>query len=391
MKKKRLLYLLPRIPFPPVGGDRIRSFWLIKLLSSHFDIHLVSISEPNSIDKEFYKWADSLKIICNIFPKKKSDYYYSTIKGLLFNKLPLQVNYFYFDDVREYIDKHYKNFDMLFASLIRTAEYVIDKDLPKILDMTDSIAQNYLRSKDRTTSLKWKLIYSIEANRLLNYEKRCIDKFDKTLFVNEEERRFFNNEDKTALIPNGVNPKLFEYNNIDKNYKDYVVFFGKMDYQPNIDAVMWFCKNVLPLLDREIKFIVLGANPVESVKRLEEKHKNVIVTGFLEDPYILIKSALCVVSPMQTGAGIQNKILESMALGTINIVSSLAAKPIGGKNYEHFIVSDSPEEIAKIINHIKKNPSEYYHIKQKSREFIRQNYTWEIIEQNLIKVIKQII
>ncbi len=173
--------------------------------------------------------------------------------------------------------------------------------------------------------------------------------------------------------------------------KTTYVSFGKMNYQPNIDAVMWFVENVLPLINKNLKFCIIGAYPPKEIKGLEKKYKNIVVTGFLDDPYEILKSSLCVVAPMQTGGGIQNKILECMALGTINIVSSLAAKPIGGVHGEHFLVIDKPEEIAQTINDIYANPHKYEHIKINSREFIKNNFTWTIYENKLMKIIQEVL
>jgi len=104
-----------------------------------------------------------------------------------------------------------------------------------------------------------------------------------------------------------------------------------------------------------------------------------------------LKSALCVVAPMQTGAGIQNKILECMALGTINIVSSLAAKPIGSEHNKHFLVCDDPKEIANYINKIYKNPKNFENLKKNAREYIMNNFTWSIYEKKLIEIIENIL
>lgn len=94
---------------------------------------------------------------------------------------------------------------------------------------------------------------------------------------------------------------------------------------------------------------------------------------------------------MQTGAGIQNKILESMALGTINIVSSLSVQFIGGEHMKHYIVCDNSSVIAKTILDIKINPSKYEHIKVYAKEFINKNFNWDIIEQKLVNVIYEVL
>jgi glycosyltransferase involved in cell wall biosynthesis len=390
MAKDKLLFLTSRLPYPPIGGDRLKNYWLLKILSKHFKVHLVSITDQN-VPKEFYDWANDLGLSYKIFQKNKKQFYLNTLKGLTTNRLPLQVNYYYFSDVQKYIDEIYHDYDLLFATLIRTAKYVSDKQKPKILEITDSIGLNYLRSASKTFSSKWKTIYLIERNRLLKFEKYCIEKFDKTLFVNKEERDYFNLPQKTEWLPNGVDEKLLTYENSDLKYKNYVAFFGKMDYQPNIDAVLWFVKNVLPYLNKNLKFIIVGAYPKRVVQGLPKKFKNIEVTGYVEDPYLILKSSLCVVAPMQTGGGIQNKILECMALGTINIVSSLAAKPIGAEHDKHFLVCDNPKDMANLINKIYEKPKDFEYLKQNARDFIKNNFTWQIYEKKLLDVIDNVL
>ena len=386
----KFLLLSSRLPYPPIGGDRLKNYWLLIILSKHFKVHLVSITDQEPA-KEFYDWANDLALSYKIFQKNKKQFYLNTLKGLITNGLPLQVNYYYFKDMQGYIDSIYENYDLLFPTLIRTAKYVLDKQKPKILEMTDSIGLNYLRSANQTSSLKWKIIYSIESKRLLQFEKHCIEQFDKTLFVNKEERDYFNLTHKTEWLPNGVNENLLTYEKIDIKYENYIAFFGKMDYQPNIDAVLWFVKNVLPYLNKTLKFIVIGAYPAKVIQDLSKNFQNVEITGFIEDPYLILKSSLCVVAPMQTGAGIQTKILECMALGTINIVSSLAAKPIGAEHNKHFLVCDDPKEIANYINKIYKNPKNFENLKKNAREYIMNNFTWSIYEKKLIEIIENIL
>ena len=389
MLNKKILFLTSRLPYPPIGGDRLKNFWLLKILSKKHKVHLVSIVD-NELPVEFSKWAEGLGITYKIFKKKKFEFYKNAL-NFIFNKLPIQVNYYYFKDIQEYIDSIYNDFDIIFATLIRTAQYVMFYDKPKILDMADSVALNYIKSNKSTKSIKWKIIYSLESNRLLKYEKLCIKRFDKTLFFNEEEKEFFKELQKTFCIPHGVNEELLKYEKKNAKYKNYVIFFGKMDYQPNIDAVLWFLENVLSQIDKNLIFCVVGAYPPYFLKNLEKRYKNVIVTGFIGDPYEIIKSSVCVVAPMQTGGGIQNKILESMALGTVNIVSTLAAKPIGAKKNVHLIIEDNPVQIAKIINDIYINQEKYEQMKIESKNYISTNFTWSIYEKKIIEVLEDVI
>lgn len=386
---RRILFLSSRLPYPPIGGDRLKNYWLLNILSKHFKVHLVSIAEED-IPLEFYDWTESIGITYKIFRKPKWKFYLNVFK-CLFNNQPLQVNYYYFGDIKRYINSIYKDYDLILATLIRTAKYVMDIRKSKILDMADSIGLNYLKSYKKSSSIFWRFIYRFEANRLLNFEDLCINIFNKTLFFNKEEQLHFNKPDKTEWIPHGVNEELLKYDRFDEKYKNCIVFFGKMNYQPNIDAVMWFVRNVLPKINKDLKFAIVGAYPPKKILNLAKRYNNIKVTGYVKDPYLILKSSLCVVAPMQTGGGIQNKILESMALGTINIISSLAAKPIGAEHRKHYFVCDNPQKIAELIDNIYKNPQDFEHIKINAREFIRNNFTWKIYEDRLLKVINEIL
>ena len=389
----KILFITSRLPYPPIGGDRLKNYWLLKILSKYFKVHLVSITEKN-IPQEFYDWANELEITYKLFPKSKKEHFVATLRSL-WDKEPLQVNYYYFKDVQDYINEIYKNYDILFATLIRTAKYVINKEKPKILDMADLISLNYEYAKQKSKSFFWKIIYNIEISRLRKYEVMYAKKFSKILLFNRAEvdvlKQYTGLQNSIVYIPHGVNEALLSYNKTNPQYKNFVSFFGKMDYQPNIDAVLWFVENVLPKLNKEIIFCVIGANPVKKIKELEKKFNNVVVTGFVEDPYEILKSSLCIVAPMQTGAGIQNKVLESMALGTRIILSSLAAKPIGAKNGRDYLVIDDPAEMAKVINDIYNNPQLYNHLIENSRKFIKANFTWSIYEEKILKVIEEVL
>ncbi|HOP51177.1 MAG TPA: glycosyltransferase [Ignavibacteriales bacterium] len=384
---KKIIFITSRLPFPPIGGDRIKAYNLLRILSKYYNVHLVSLCDKE-IPLEFLKFANEINLTYKLIKKRKISYYLNTIKSFFKNNLPLQVNYYYFKDVKKYIDNISNEYDLLYSNLIRTALYFQDIDKPKILDMADSIGLNYIKSFHKTQSIIWKLIYKYEGRRLLEFEKYCVKNFNKSLFFNQDEKNYFNMPAKTEWVPHGVNENLFIYNKIDNKYKNYVVFFGKMDYQPNIDSVLWFVNNVLHRLRKEIKFIVVGAYPTKVIKDLPKKYKNVEITGFIEDPYLILKSSLCIVAPMQTGGGIQNKILECMALGTINIVSSLAAKPIGALHNQHFIINNTPEEFINTIHTLFENPGIYNYLKINSQQYIKDNFTWDKYEKKIISVIE---
>jgi glycosyltransferase involved in cell wall biosynthesis len=161
-----------------------------------------------------------------------------------------------------------------------------------------------------------------------------------------------------------------------------------MDYPPNINAAVWFCENVLGRLHPAITFVIVGAKPTRRVRNLALRYENVQVTGFVEDPYTILKSALCVVAPMQTGGGIQNKILEAMALGAVVVTTSKAAVPIIGSSAPNtLIVRDGAAATADVINDIARDRRPYAETAARAREYIRSNFTWSIYEDKIKAVL----
>jgi glycosyltransferase involved in cell wall biosynthesis len=304
--------------------------------------------------------------------------------------LPIQVGFFYFNCAQRVVDDLLPSQDLAIGSLVRTMKYLQNapSDCKIIFDMIDSIGLNYKYSAKKTHSILWRMIYHVESKRLLNYESYWVKRSYATMLFNKHECDFLKAYGNVCLLPYGVNDKAFCYNTFDGQYSKSVAFIGKMDYQPNIDAVLWYIKNIHRYIGNRIPFLIVGAYPTNEIMSIAHENPNVTVTGFVEDPFIIIHSAMVVVAPMQTGAGIQTKVLEAMALGAINIISSLAAAPITkGIDGEHFLVADTPNEFQDIILSVYRQPDKYKKIKQSARYFIAENYTWTKYEKEYIKAI----
>lgn len=388
--KKKCLIIIPGIPYPPVDGHKLKIYNLILILSKYFDLHIITISRENLSDKQVN--------FINQNSYKSKHFKLNTFKSLfrlfgsIFSKIPFQVKYFSLASVKKYISDNSKNDEFAVLNLIRTCGYIdILKDKSIIIDMVDALSKSYLKSNKTTSSLIFNLIYGIEAKRLVEYEKKCLSKADLTLCVNQKDALNLSDYGEVKWLPNGVNEKLFNYTEKSSEYNNCIVFFGAMFYQPNIDAMVWFEKNVMDYMNPNIKVIVIGPRPSSSVLNLAKKRKNIVVTGFLDDPYLIINSCFAVIAPMQNGGGIQNKILETMGMGKVNILTSYAADPIvGAETNTHFIVENDPLIMAKKINEVYLNPSSFIKMGEDAAVLIRNKYTWDSYEKKIISHIKEI-
>lgn len=382
---KTLLLISSRFPYPPIGGDKLKSHFLIQILKKHYKIHFVCISNTK-ITSEMIKYCEENFSSYKFFYKTRFDHLYAMGKKF-FSYLPLQVSYYTFQDIKSYIKTHSINCDFIINTLVRTSEYALELKIPKFLDMVDSIAINYQHSQKKTKSIFWKLVYTLETPRLLRYEKKCVTNYNLSFFVNQNEATTYKKYGNVAWIPNGVDQKLFTYNHTDPTYSNCIVFCGKMDYQPNIDAILWFYNNVFHMLDSKIQLLVVGSNPSKKIQNLQSDR--IVISGYVEDPYLLVNSAFLSIAPMQTGGGIQNKILEAMALGKIVITSELGASPIIGHKPSNLLVYKNAYHMARMINKIHDNPTRYRRIGKKAKRFISQNFTWEQYESKLITLLEQ--
>lgn len=387
--RKKMIYLCPRSPIPPVGGLMNKTLNQIRILQKHFDLSVVMLVDSNNEKATYEALRGEVSALYLINEPK----WLCALRALksLWNRRPLQINYFYSQKFQDQVRQLLPKMDLVFCNLARTTEYVLNESstVPRYLDMSDSIGLHYLSAKEKTTSLFWRLIYAFEGQKMLDYEKSLIEKFDRVFLYNHREMSLLGGSARLCLLPHGVNQSI-----LDRRYEGLrinpqrISFVGKMDYRPNIEAALWFEKNVFRLLPENFEFWIVGTKPAPEILALQARSRRVKVTGFVDDPFRILKESLCVVAPMVSGGGIQNKILEAMAVGTVNLVSPLAALPlVGVENGKHLWVCDGPSEWRDRILSLKVDSIEYRNMTAIAREYIEANYTWQAYEAKLIDAI----
>lgn len=384
--KERLLIIFFRPPFPLFGGDKIRMFQIMKVLSKIYNIDVLFLNEEktqqNTIS-EIKKWAT------NIFPFdiKKSSFYLNTFKGFFLNRKPLQVNYYTHKIVQDWIDENISNYNLVFCSTIRTTEYVLDKPVFKIVDFIDSISMNYDKAiKNRKIGL-WKIMYLIDKKRLRKYERIVLHSFNKNIIISDVDRRHILMKDEKfdiKVIPNSIE---LNKNNYTIEEQNVISFIGKMDYEPNRVAVVYFSKKVFPYILQkhpDINFNIIGINPTREVKKLS-LHKGINVLGYVEDMNQSIIGSKLIVAPMITGAGLQNKILQSMALEKCVVTTSIGAEGLPGVTNKQIVIADNSIKTAERISVLLNNRSMRERIGINARKYVKENFSEDKIETELLK------
>lgn len=403
----RILFLSLRCPYPPHRGDRIRSYHFIKQLSKRHDITSVFFAESDS-DIEA---VDHLQPFCERVEWVRFRRSFASINTALhcLSPNPLQVHYWYSPQMQRKINQLLDevDYDLIHAQLFRMGQYVKKtRGITKVLDLCDSLALNLARRAELDCTPK-RFLVKLEEKRVRRYEVEIMKSFDSGTVVANFDRDYLLNQDKNlklSVVPMGVDLKYFNpiQNNIsngvetdsmtltvqDDGEMDSVknlLFTGTMNYFPNSDAVIYFCNEIFPLIQKrypEVTFYIVGNHPTEQVRRLSER-KGVIVTGFVPDVRPYFQKASVFVAPLRAGSGIQTKNLEAMAMETPVVTTSIGAMGLDAEEGKELLIADTPESFAERVINLIENPEVKYKLAKAGRKRIEASYDWRVLVERL--------
>ena len=320
---------------------------------------------------------DMVKNYCNsikIYRPTLFDILTGLLSSLMHN-LPFQLALFQSFRAKKSIEADLSNSSIVLCSVIRGVQYLNSYSGRLVCDLADSLGQVYLRDSIKFRGLK-KLIYREEGLRMLKYEKSVVSRANQTLFFNPNEASYYDGS-AVSVVPHGVDSRLLALDFSNSNYADGVVIFGKMNFEPNVNAVEWFIENVLLSLPNHIKLYVVGADPSARITKLANQNSRVIVTGFVDDPYPSLRGAIANICPIQMGGGIQNKVIEGLAIGALGLVSPLAADPMPEIENSGLIVCDEPNQWVQAIMEADANRKIYESNRAIGRVYAQKHFSWE--------------
>lgn len=319
-----LLFLAHRIPYPPNKGDKIRAWHLLEHLSRRHHLHLGAFVD----DPDDWRHADKLRGICASVHLVGLDPRWGKLRALagLLTGDPLTLPFYRDAGMQRWVDERLaQGADKVLAYSSAMARFVIDHPgVRRVMDFVDIDSDKWRQyAPTKPWPLSW--LYRREGERLLAWERRVAAEFDASLFVSGAEAADFRrlapeSTEKVGYYHNGVDADYFSP---ERGYPDpypagtrALVFTGAMDYWPNVDAVSWFAREVFPVLRAErpdILFAIVGSKPAAEVQALAGL-PGVLVTGRVEDVRPWLAHAAVVVAPLRIARGIQNKVLEGMAM-----------------------------------------------------------------------------
>ena len=387
----KIFVLLPRIPYPLEKGDKLRAFNQIKQLAKHHEIVLCALNDdPKVSEQDAFRALQPYCQSINFIKISKPQILLGLTKAF-FKGLPMQCGYFYTRKAAKKIDaliaKHKP--EMLFGQLLRVAEYIRHKNLPKAIDYQDIFSYGMKRRAD-IASFITRPIYNMEYRRLLRYEASTFEDFDVKTIISEPDRALFPHEkrDEILIVPNGVDHDYFKPQEHEKLYD--LVFTGNMSYPPNVNAVEYLAEEIMPMVWKtlpEVKLYIAGATPDPRVKKAASD--KIIVSGWLDDIRYAYAQSRVFIAPMRIGTGLQNKLLEAMSMSLPAITSPLANASLGAKPDKEILVGSNAQEMAQHIITLLTDKEKAERIAQAGFDFTNRVYDWGRATERLEEAMRQ--
>ncbi len=383
---KKVLFLTYRFPYPLSGGDRLKSYHLLRHLSEISQVDLISLDEWGTATHENLRHIKQFASTVTVVPFNKT----SAAKRAalsLFTKTPVEFAWYNSPQMQEVVDIALQNkrYDLVVCFFMRTASYMTHKSYaPKILIAEDSRLLADERASEKFSFSAEYFVRKNDAAKLRAYEPVMMRNFDLTTFVAEPDQQRALAEDpslKTAILSNGVDTNTYSFYEGQK--EDAILFAGHLGIYHNKLMAQRILKNIYPKIRErspQTKLYIVGQDPDESLAKLIRETQGAELHQNVPDMKPYYEKSSLFIHPQEIGAGIQNKLLESMAMGTPVITTAIGASGIAGViNRKHVLVSETDEEFVEAAISLLADTEECRHIAQNARKLIEDHYTWDAI------------
>jgi sugar transferase (PEP-CTERM/EpsH1 system associated) len=373
----KVLALVTRLPVPPWRGDQIRAYHHLRVLARRHDVTLCALplvdADPVHVDA-----VRALGMRVEVVPLGIAAAAPALARAL-FDPAPLQTLLYRrrraAARVRALLAR--ERFDVVHAQLVRTGAYWPDGDRPPVvLDLIDALSENFARraAHDRGPLA---LVSALEGPRLRRYERALVARAAATLVVAEPDRRALGG-DRVRVVPNGVDVDAFGFV-AGGRVPGRIVFAGNLGYFPNVDAARWLVDEILPVVRRTVpdaSVHLAGARPSRAVRALA-KRPGVSLAADVPAMAPEIASGSVAVIAMRSGSGMQNKVLEAMAVGTPVVTTPQVAAAFAVRDGEHLVLGDTGAALAAHAVALLRDGARAARIAVAARGLVERVYGWE--------------
>lgn len=380
-----LLYLAHRLPYPPDKGDKVRTHHVLRHLHEKHRVILGAFVD----DSDDLRHADQVLRWCELARLVRLVPAWARLRALagLAGGLSLTQGYFHDRAMARWVEdlRATGGIDAVVVSSSSMAQYAADFEVPILMDFIDVDSAKWGAYADMSWApLAW--LYRTEARRVLQLERRAGARAERSFFVSQRELELFRRcapveADRAEVMRNGVDASHYAPRpGIANPYEPGevpVVFTGTMDYLPNVDAVTWFAREALPLLRRRVPAVrlsIVGRHPVAAVRALAGEA--VRVTGAVDDVRPWLQHAAAVVVPMRLARGVQNKLLEAMAMGRPVVAARDCAEVIDAEPGRHLDVAADAAGFASAVLSQLLDPDRARRLGEAARRHVVERLDW---------------
>jgi sugar transferase (PEP-CTERM/EpsH1 system associated) len=390
----KILFVTARFPFPPFKGDQSIPFHRLKYMGDKHDITLLTFYE----NKKELTFLEKITPYCKQVITVKKSFFRSLLNMLafgLFSLHPFQVLYYQSRKFKQQLTKLMaeNSFDILHVYMLRIAEYgknIQHPGTPKILELIDSMQMNFQRRLEKE---KWpkKWFFKLELKRLATYEPQMVKNYHRSIVVSEKDKDFINH-DRVKAIPLGIDTREFSPGKNKLPKSKVIAFTGNMGYFPNKNAILWFLKNCWEVIKKQVpgtQLVIAGKNPGPGIKKY--KNDNAVqVLGYVDSVAAVLQNARLAIAPLQSGSGMQFKILEAMACALPVVTTSIGLGTIPAVNSESILLADDPEDFIQCCIRLLTDDSLVESIGKKAMQIVQQTFTWERNIDKLYQLYEQV-
>lgn len=387
----RVLMLAHRVPYPPFTGDRLRAYHIARHLARR---HQLTLACPVTEDEH-----STSRQLRRLLP----DVEYAPLTALgrsvaalsaLAGPRPLSVGYFASRALARRVDARLaqERFDVVYVSSSPMAQYVSARELPVVLDFVDVDSDKWAQYAAATPPpRRW--LYRLEARRLRRYEAQVGRQAAVAVFVTPAEEALFRTsapDARTVVIPNGVDTEYFQPGARAAASPPTIVFTGALDYRPNVDGVLHFSDAVLPRVRAEVpdvRCLVVGRRPSRAIRRLRRQAIDVI--GDVPDVRPYMRQAHVAIAPLRLARGLQNKVLEAMAMGLPVVASPGPAQGVSAMVGRDWFVETTPAAFAARVVHLLRDAGARRDVGRCARAFVQRHHDWPQVLRDVDAVVER--
>jgi len=377
-----ILFLAHRVPYPPDRGDKIRGYHVLSHLAARKRVHLIAFADdPADLKSKggLARLTGNRSIIWRAKSQPRAAF------ESLLRRRPVSLTAFDHRALREAVDTILSRhaIDTIYVFSSQMAQYLPARPRQRVI--MDFVDMDSAKFAAYAAASRWPMRWMLgrEARLLAQFERQVATRADASLFVSEAEADLFRQKtgaQRVHAVENGIDTVRFDpdarFNRVETT-GPLLVFTGQMDYRPNIEGVTWFAQAILPhirLRHPEARFAIVGRNPTEAVHALAQE-PGVLVTGAVSDIRGWLAAATVVVAPLKLARGIQNKVLEAMAMARPVVASAAAAE---GIDHDGAIrTGASVGEIAEAVIALLDDPAAAAELGAAARQRVEERYSWD--------------